>query len=333
MGVKKYGTYTNDNRTGDEIDTSVNANNLGSVVESTVEAGIYHLDARKSKYNDIEIGGVDGRHYWLLQRMSNTVDLLGVKQNINIIPGLNVTVNGLDVEKSNTGNSWNASFYSGQSFNPMIENFAVSWLIETVTGTVREMGGLDGDPAQNNSYTSMEYAVYQVNNYFNTSVYESGAAVAIPSSSRFILQVGDRIGLKCVNNNISYFVLRNGVETIIYTSLKKATSLLYFKGAFNRGSTSSGHSSIGSVVWHTSKKVVNTLIELSGNSADTLSAEHVELGNKIGINLDANSKYSDLIYTPVVDARYADDAGDLYPVGVTHGFFAGAAQSILSIEI
>ena len=59
-------------------------------------------------------------------------------------------------------------------FDPLTENFAVSWLVESITGTIREMGGLDDIAQQNNFYSSIAYAVYQVNNYFYSYVYEKG---------------------------------------------------------------------------------------------------------------------------------------------------------------
>lgn len=303
-------------------------NGLVSVVKPVLADGIHRLDARESIYNDQVVGAVDGRHYWVLQRKSNTVDLFGTTQPITITAGAKVDVNGLDVEKNVTGNSWNASFYSGQAFDPTVEDFAVSWLVENTTGTIREMGGLDNNPSQNNSYNSMEFAIYQVNNYFYSRVYESGAAIVIPNYTTFYLQVGDRLGIKCVNQVVSYFVLRAGVETIIYTSAKKATDPLYFKGAFNRGNSSSGHSSIGSVEWHTGKTLINNTAVISGNSTDTLAFRHLPEGGKVGIEFNPTCKYSDLTYTALDSDKFKDTNGNIYPLDFTHGFFAGASQSI-----
>ena len=303
-------------------------NGLISVVNPSVDGDIHRLDARESVYNDQVVGAVDGRHYWVLQRKSNTVDLFGTTQPINIVAGSNVDVNGVEVEKNVTGNSWNASFYSGQAFDPTVEDFAISWLVEDVTGTIREMGGLDNNPSQNNSYTSMEFAIYQVNNYFYSRVYESGAAIVIPNYTTFYLQIGDRLGIKCVNQVVKYFVIRDGVEIVIYTSTKKATEPLYFKGAFNRGSSSSGHSNIGSVEWHVGKTTTNNTAVISGNSTDTLEYRHLAEGDKIGVGFNPTSKYSDLTYTPLSSDKFKYDNGNLYPLDYTHGFFAGASQSV-----
>lgn len=303
-------------------------NGLISVVNPSVNGDIRRLDARESVYNDQAVGAVDGRHYWVLQRKSNTVDLFGTTQPISIVAGAKVDVNGVEVEKNVTGNSWNASFYSGQAFDPTAEDFAISWLVEDVTGTIREMGGLDNNPSQNNSYSSMEFAIYQVNNYFYSRVYESGAAIVMPNYTTFYLQIGDRLGIKCINQVVKYFVIRDGVETVIYTSAKKATEPLYFKGAFNRGNASSGHSNIGAVEWHVGKTTTNNTAVVSGNSTDTLEPRHLIEGDKIGVDFNPTSKYSDLTYTPLSSDKFKDGNGTPYPLDYTHGFFAGASQSI-----
>ena len=295
-----------------------------SVVVSTYHNGLARLDARASSHNGVETGGAQGRHAWLFSTEYDSVDVLGERSAIDIVANANVTVNDVEVEKSNTGNSWNSSFYSAQSFNPIIEDFAVSWLVEDVTGTIREMGGLDDKPDQNNSYTSIDYAVYQVNNYFYSRVYEKGIQAAIPNYSNFYFQVGDRIGIKCVNRIISYFVIRNGAEIIIYTSKEKASVPLFFKAAFNRGAGSSGHSNIGNVEWHTAKVHSSYTVKIEGYANEVVSNEDIERLRNVGIDINIGATYCDLQWSKLSIEKFGGP--NPFPLDYTHSYIGAVSQ-------
>lgn len=300
-----------------------------AVLAFNTAGAIHTLDATASKAQGVVSGAFQGRHRYEIAGQVNTVDLLGETTPIAIIAGANVTVNGVEVEKSNTGNSWNSSFYSTLAFDPNVEDFAVSWLIEETTGTIREMAGLDDSPSQNNSYSSIEYAVYQVNGYFYSRVYEGGTAILIPGYSTFYFQMGDRVGVKCIDGFVTYFVIRAGVETKIYTSTKRATVPLYFKGAFNRGDGSSGHSNIGSVKWHTAKKTVGKTVHVEGGAADLVSDADTEKLAQIGMDVQSGATYGVLTFARNASSKF-DDAGTPFDLAVSHAYLASFAETSLT---
>ena len=299
-----------------QVNTTALSSNV-SVVNASEVGGAYTLDATGSIENGVVKGGLSGFHRYAFTRNLNTVDIGGARTPINIVAGGNVTVNGVDVEKNVANNAWNASFYSAQAFDPLLEDFAVSWLVESVTGTIREMGGLDDNPSANNSYNSIDYAAYQVNNYFNTTVYEKGASTAMPGYVRHYFQVGDRIGVKCIDGVVTYFTTRAGVEKEFYTSAKRATVPLYFKGAFSRTSAE-GHV-MGGVEWHSAKIASPSTVHLSGASADIISDADKESLVKIGLVIASGSTYSKPVFS-LIDSDKYKDSGAQYPLSLTHGY-------------
>mgnify|MGYP000630961562 CR=1 FL=1 len=282
----------------------------------TQNLGITTIDSRTSKYNGLEVGGSNGKHKYTFTGLKNTVDVLGTATDANLVAGLNTDlVNGV-ASKNIAGNTWNSSVYSQESFDPNVLDFAVTVEIESITGTIKEMFGLDDNPTQNNSYSSIEYAVYQVNSYFYSYIYEKGQSKKIDGYTTFYFQVGDYVGVKCVNGIVSYFVLRSGVETIITTSKVVATTPLYFKAAFNRGNTSSGASVLGGVKFYTAQRQDTFSINIEGNATDLISETDKEtLKDNAGVEMLTGSTYSKLDFNRSTTQRFNNG---LYPLDLSH---------------
>lgn len=317
----------------------VNDETITSDVVPLSIATANRIDSRASKFQGIATGSTGGIHKYNFVTEANTVDLLGATTPATILLGTNVTLLAPDsYEKSITGNTWNSYIYSQESFDPTTTDFAVSWLVENVgldgddgvTGTIREMGGLDNNPTQNGSYSSIEFAIYQVNNYFYSRVYEGGAAIIIPNYTTFYFQIGDRMGVKCIDGVVSYFVIRGTTETVIYTSLKKATEPLFFKAAFNRGDGSSGHSELGGVVFHVAQKKVIHSVEILGESTADITDEDKEKLKTVGIE-NVNGKYSDILFDRSNGSRF-NNSGTPYNLDYSHSYFGVVPQDLKIIN-
>lgn len=296
--------------------------------EVTTVNNITTIDAKASKYSGLETGDVMGKHLYVFSGLKNTLDILAPTTLATIQAGANVVlVSPGTYEKDIAGNTWNASIYSTESFNPLTEDFAVSWKVESVDGTIREMGGFDDNPTQNNSYNSIEYAIYQVNNYFYSYVYEKGASKKIPNYTTFYHQVNDRQGVACIDQIIYYFVIRNGILTIIHKSTTKATNPLFFKAAFNRGDGSSGESTLGDVQFHTATKTDSFNVKVDGLAGEVVTEEHRKiLAENCGISLLTGATYSNLEHTRL-DIDKFKTSGTPYPVNLTHSYI-GVLDSV-----
>ena len=318
--------FTQNTTQQENINGNGNSYENMSIVTILEIGGITTLDARQSTANGTVTGDTSGKHEWFFRGLKNVPKLTGSRTSLNINPNGNVNISGEDAIKNVAGNSWNSSFYSTETFDPLTENFAISWLVESVTGTIREMGGLDDNATANSSYSSIEYAIYQVNNYFYSRVYEKGASIIIPNYTNLILQVGDRLGIKVINQVVTYFVLRGSTIYDIYTSLTPATTPLQFKGAFNRGNASSGASLIGDVDVHSETELDNFIIKIEGSSSDILSDEHKELlKNEAGIISLTESTYSKLQFTKDVSGKFQNDKE------VTHEYRSLTNQTIINL--
>lgn len=321
--------------TTSEIVTAVMKVNNGhakSVCDIATNNGITTLDARQSTYGGNAKGATDGLHRYNITTKRNTVDMFADRTPIQIGAGSNVEVNGAEVKKTDASNSWNASFYSEQAMDPNAQDFAVSWEVESVTGTIREMAGLDDAPTANQSYSSGDYFIYQVNNNFHSAVYEEGAAIKIPNYTNFTLQVGDRLFVKCVENVVYSGVLRGQEETVLYTSQKKATSALKFKGALNRGQGQSGHSVMTNVEWHNKTKAVLKQIQIMGAAGQELTQDHIELLKSAGMTVQSGATYDLLSFERDSSAFFQNSEGAAYGLDVTHAYLAGFQPSTGTIS-
>jgi len=240
-----------------------------SVCTATLEEDLLILDSTQSTHDLQPVGATVGLHYYNLATRRNFLDLLAEAELVPLSAGNNVTYNATTntYRKSNSGNSWNAWFKSEDVVADPASNYAITWEVESITGTIREMGGLDDNPAKNSSYSSGEHMFYQVNGT-TVYVYESGQN---KGSFPCKLSVGDRLGIKVIEGTVYYITICNNIETVIYTSKSRLTSSMYFKGAFNRGSTSSGRSEMGNVRVHTAIRTEPVSTSIYGHPQEVLS--------------------------------------------------------------
>lgn len=296
--------------------------------EITKLLDIVEISGQSSTINGNKTGSTTGSHFYNLSGYKRSIKIdESTPLTINI--GNNVQlVNDNDYEKTDDKNTWSGSIYSDEYFDPFVEDFAVSVLVEEISGTVREMIGLDDAPEIKDSYTTMEYAIYQVNSSFYYTVYEDGFGIPT-GAGNITLKVGDRIGIKCIDQKIYYFILSGGVETIVYESTKPPKSnKLFFKAALNREPGSSGHSVISEPAFHKTPilKYFNT--NLLGASSEIVSSEDikkVELAT--GLLIDESSTYSKLILRRIQSEKYNE-----LPIQVIHNYYGVTDQTINTIE-
>ena len=313
--------------------TNDTSSEFESVPESTVSEtlGVHSIDSSASTFLGLATGASSGVHEYSFNGFKNTVDLSAVGTPITIVAGTNVTITGNNVIKNIDGNTWNSSFSSAESFDPLIQDFAFTWEIEDVTGTIREMAGLDDNPAQNNSYSSIEYAVYQVNNYFYSRVYEKGAALAIPNYTTFYFQAGDRCGVRVVDGIATYYVDRAGTITDIHTSTAPTAVPMYFKAAFNRGNTSSGASSLGNVLYHDATVPSTVNYTIRGPSADPITQEHKdELSRVLGMQVQAGATYGNVQFSRLTTSKFMNGPTP-YDITMKHAYFGMYGQDIKTL--
>jgi len=282
------------------------------------------IDTRDSTQGGVATGATLGYHDLTISTIKNALDISAGSISEPLTAGQSVTIDANDeVTKSIAGNSFNSWFQSTNVIgNGSTEDFAVTWLVESVTGTIREMGGLDDNPGANNSYTSGEFMIYQVNGnslYF----YENGANMRQIS---YTLQVGDRLGIKIESQVARYIHIRGSVETVVHVSDKVAGGDYYFKGALNRGNASSGHSTMGDIQSHGTYVQTPSIERLSGPASQTITAEDVATLDKIGLIADPNSPYSLIAAQRVENANFP--ASTTYEI--THGYYIKSAQSIVN---
>lgn len=303
------------------------ARNNGGVSESVLAMSaaswINTIDATQSTLHWAAAGASQGLHLYSITSMTNDVDLSAPTVDATLIAWDNVTIVGEDVEKSIATNWFNASFYSWESYNPNEQNFAVSYAVESVTGTIREFWGIDDNPSANESYTSMEYAVYQINNYIR--IYESNVGQTIPEGN-FIVAVWDRIGFKVQRGIVTVFVLRGWAVVLEHVCAKKATSPMFFKWALNRWDGQSGDSLMGDVNRHTGTQASTLTAQVFWNAAAALSPDDVERLENIGMDVQAWSTYSLINYIRKDTPMY-DDWGAPYDLDIIHSYSWNSWQS------
>lgn len=271
---------------------------------------IYRLDARASMGN---LGAVTGLHTYILSGEKQTVDM-SIQTPAVLQAGItagNVIVTGDDVSKNIAGNSWDSAATSVNGYDTSVQDFACTWLIESTTGTIREMAGITTTPTTNDSYTATAFAFYQVNNY--VQIYENGVrqATSAGGTNFGYLAAGDRIGMRVVDGIVEYIQMVGGNPVnivVLYTSSNTANGVYYFDCSLNRGNTSSGAAVIEDVAWHVGTKQANFTTQFSGESTTDITDEHkADLKTVAGIIIEPGTKYSDVYYTRSTGPKYAFD--------------------------
>ena len=290
----------------------------------------WRIDSRISTHDNgsgVEqvTGGAEGIHFLTLTGAVQELDIAGAATPATYLPGSNVTAVGNGYAKSIDGNGWNASVASVESFDPRLQDFAVTWDVEQAQASMNEMAGLTARQMTNQSYNTIDYALYQVNNYLYGYVYESGSRLQMSGYTTHYPAAGDRFGVRCVNGVITYFVMSAaGIVKDVHTSSKKAESPLFWRGAFYRGTNqAAGASMIGGVQFHTATKVNMKTVQIAGNANSTISAEDALRLEALGMFVNPTAKYSDIHFERPVSIRFpansAIDLSHLYCVNAEVG--------------
>ena len=279
------------------------------------------IDATQSEYDGNPTGGTLGSHAYVITTTRNSLDVLAGATDEPVIAGNDVVFDGTDTfTKQSSGNGWSSWFQSVAPIgNALAEDFAVSWLVESVTGTIREMGGFDNAPDSNNSFTHGEYMMYQVNGN-QLQIYESGTRKAIVD---YELQVGDRLGIKVEGQHVCYFVIRGSVLVVLYESNIKTNAILYFKGALNRGDGQSGHSTMGDVHSHKVMSPQAVKARINGPADHPLHDDDIAALATVGLVADPTSAYSLILATKQQNA--------FFPAGTQwdylHSYYVSTGQA------
>lgn len=294
----------------------------------TTDADKYNINSTTSTWNDNVTGGAIGLHSYIFTGKKEELDITSESLPLTLIAGNNVEVNNDGYQKNVAGGSWNSSFYSQESFNPNDQDFAISWLVESTSGTIREMCGLAANPSINDSYSSIDYAVYQVNATFYYVVYESGRS-SVTGSGSVAVAVGDRIGIKVIDNKVTYYIQKGDEITDIYTSLKDAKAPLFFKAALNRGTDLSGHSVVTNCQYHTNTKTVIKTTDISGLANESITSDDADRLAKLGIIPEEGTLYSNINFTKPVSTRFPSNTELTY----NHIYSVNDAQDIQTVTI
>lgn len=313
---------TSNGGTEDYMNTSVL--NLSQPTPTSIQ-----VDATLSEWNGDAVGGTLGSHYYSIEVLKSTLDITAGDTPVPTTAGLNVDFDGTYYKKNISGNAWNSWFKSTNPIiDPATENAAVTWEVEGDhdsdgadgdDGTIREMGGLDNNPDQNQSYSSIDFALYQVNGNL-IYIYESGA---YKNSYTVPMDPGDRLGVKVEQGVVSYFHLRGTTETVVHVSDTVATDPLYFKGTLNRGNASSGASVMGDVRKH------NTLIPtvvtetITGGAASAISSVDQEKLVNLGLTILPGSTYGQWTADKLTSSIFP--SGTVYEI--IHSYFVMSNQT------
>lgn len=285
------------------------------------------LDHSTSKSNGVESGSVVGLHFTQFNRVKNMLDKHTAGVSATTVVGTNVTETTEGGSKFYTknvsGNVWNAYMRSTDGFDADIEDGMVSFAIEADAGTIREMAGLAKNPTANASYSSIDYAIYQVNDDFYSYVYESGAGTKT-GVANFDVNTGDRFYIACERGVVTYGVIRDGTNELfpIYQSAKPASGQYYFKAALNRGTGSSGHSKVGDVKWHKATTPEPYSVNITGSASAPISETHKDNLATVGIVVSDTATYDMLSIVQDGDYRCTGE-----PVTYAHSYTVPASQS------
>lgn len=294
------------------------------------------VDSTLSEYDGNAMGAqIGGNTYaWITNKNFLAVD--AGSSPVALVAGKDVVFDGVDTfKKESDGAGWTAWFQSiDPVIDPSIENAAILWPIEDDhdndgsdgdDGAIREMGALDNNPSENDSFTKTERALYQVN-ATTAYVYEDGANKgAFPVK----MSVGDFLGMVIRYGVVSYAHYdANGLETIFYTSPKPANEPYFFKGILNRGANLSGASVMGGVRVHKTMITSQVAIKISGSSDELIRDEDTLKLESIGLKVRNGSKYSLLM----LDRKY--DAGFPSPADyrIVHGYYVTTTQSVIQTQ-
>jgi len=299
--------------------TLANTTNI-PVSELKVTGNIHQIDSRESSSGGVISGGTSGLHKYKFVTTVNTPDITSSETPLTIEAQANANFSGGEWLKSSSGNSWNSAVRSVEGFNAN-EPFAFSWEIASVSGTVRQMAGLDNSPPDTNSYSSIDHAIYQVNNRFYSYVYENGTSVFIGPTVNpdMYVTAGDRFGVEVTAGKLRYFTLKNGVVYYAYESELSVSGLYYWKGAMNRGNGSSGRSKFNNAWVHQDTKLITRSEEIAGEASSLITDEDKDKLATLGMIIENGSTYSNIYYSRSTNGAFSNN-GTTHDIDMIHRY-------------
>lgn len=298
----------------------------------TESGGITQIDSRGSSSGGVLGGGTSGVHEYTFTSSSNIADILAGETQLTIVAGSNASESGGVWSKSTTGTGWNASISSVETFDSA-DVWAMSWEVSNIFGTIRQMSGLSS--LVGDHYNRCSHAIYQVNSYFYSTVYESGSgrsANSLDNANKYPA-VGDRFGMMCSNGTIKYFVMKGTNVYVMHTSDALASGNgIGFKGCMNRGTNVSGTSEFTKAWIHNTSKQEILSSFVRGIASDPISQPEQDQLAKMGMVVESGSTYSNIFFTRTGGSRYDNGSGTSYDVNMTHQYEALLNQDLKTLS-
>ena len=271
----------------------------------TFASGLGRIDSRNSEYGGVPAGG-DGHHFYNFTGTRKKLDILAGGTQLQLVAGDNVAPYGAGgFSNSLSNNGWLAMCYSAEAPNASLEDFAFTWPVGSLTDQARQMMGIDAAPTVNQSYTSLDGAIYKVNNIFYSRVYEFGSAVVMPGYSNFYFQATDRAGVMVKAGKLIYIVLRGTTIYEIYTSGRTVTGPVHFKAAFQRGAGwALGASKIDDVQLHNTLTDEMVTAQIGGPSDGVVTTDDAARMATLGLIMSPSATYADLHFNSLDTAIF-----------------------------
>ncbi len=272
-------------------------NHVVSQAEYSLSGATHTLDYTKSSFNLTELGGIEGRHRTFISGTRESYNPVAIRP-ASLTGASNVTISGNTITKTGA-NGWDGSAYSVDEFDGL-SDFAVEFEVNSVADQ-RNMFGLNSDWTTNTSYNTIDFAIYQVNNY--VQIYENGANKGSFNTNTFA--VGAKLGVRYLNGKIEYTV--NG--DIVYTSTNSPTFPMRIDTSIHRQNDALSNISI-----YDNQIPQSFNLDIIGNADEELSDEHKEALEFYELYPLNGSKYSYLEFLKNPNSVPAVN----YPIEVQH---------------
>lgn len=286
------------------------------------------IDCRASTYGPAAApnasGATMGIHGYHFSTLISELDPLAGSDPVPLIAAANTSLVGGVGTKTKVGNVWDAGLLSSAAvIDASTTDGMVSWLVESSSGTVREMAGWAVDASANVSYINLKYSIYQVN-HNSMRVYENGSQKFIAT---FTVTAGDRLGIMIQSGVVTYVYIKGSVITPFYTSTVPATGPLEFQAAFNRGAGSSGQSILGDVQFHDTMTPRNVAAKVSGAATAVIDDIDKAALETVGLTASAGASYSLLTAEKNVNNKFLSGTD----IDIVHWYAVTPNGSMLTV--
>ena len=297
----------------------------------------YRIDSRASELDNGDgtvssMGASEGNHYYTLTGQIQKLDLSkGPTSALTMVAGSNVSPVGSGHAKNITGNGWNASSASAESYNPVEKDFAFVWSFEQLEAGMNEMMGFAKAQFSGASYTRLAHAIYQVSNYVHRNTYESGKAIVMSGTTHYP-SVGDKGGIRTEQGVVTYFVIdSSGSVKDLRQSDVKAVDPMFFATALYRGTDqAAGPSLVGGAELYAETSPSMVTVQIGGQASSEISdRDAIEL-EKLGMYVNQGATYSDIHFERPVTSRFPSGLSD---IDLAHVYAVNMQQGMATIAV